>query len=86
MPGPRWRLAVNQAEAKVVREIFSTFLRNRSIAKTLEVIRSKGWVLKSWTTRKGESKTAWQLDYFDQQRKRHKEQYRTRREADARLR
>jgi DNA invertase Pin-like site-specific DNA recombinase len=48
------RLVVNEAEAKVVREIFSTFLRNRSIVKTLEVIRSKGWVLKTWTTRKGQ--------------------------------
>jgi integrase len=40
---------------------------------------------RSWATRKGEVKTAWQLDYFDQQGKRRKEQYRTRREADARL-
>ena len=47
------RLVVNEAEATVVRAIFSTFLRNRSIAKTLEAIRSNGWVLKTWTTRKG---------------------------------
>jgi hypothetical protein len=49
------RLVVNESEANVVREIFSIFLRNRSIVKTLQVIRSKGWVLKSWTTRKGKS-------------------------------
>jgi integrase len=40
---------------------------------------------RTWTTSKGERKTAWQLDYFDQNRKRHTEQYRTRREADAEL-
>jgi len=47
------RLVVNETEAKLVRDIFSIFLRNRSIVKTLEAIRNKGWVLKSWTTRKG---------------------------------
>jgi hypothetical protein len=47
------RLIVNETEAKLVRDIFSIFLRNRSIIKTLEAIRDKGWVLKSWTTRKG---------------------------------
>ena len=47
------RLVVNEAEAKLVGEVFSVFLRNRSIVKTLEVIRDKGWLLKSWTTRKG---------------------------------
>jgi site-specific DNA recombinase len=47
------RLVVNETEAKLVRDIFSIFLRNRSIVKTLETIRNKGWVLKSWTTRKG---------------------------------
>jgi DNA invertase Pin-like site-specific DNA recombinase len=47
------RLIVNQAEAEIVGKIYSIFLRNRSIVKTLEIIRSNGWVLKSWTTRKG---------------------------------
>jgi Recombinase zinc beta ribbon domain/Recombinase len=47
------RLVVNEAEAKTVRQIFAVFIRNRSIVKTLEVIRDKGWLLKSWTTRKG---------------------------------
>jgi site-specific DNA recombinase len=47
------RLIVNEAEATIVRQIFSIFLRNQSLVKTLEVIRSKGWVFKSWTTRKG---------------------------------
>jgi DNA invertase Pin-like site-specific DNA recombinase len=49
------RLVVNEAEATIVRQIFSIFLRSQSLVKTLEVIRSKGWVLKSWTTRKGKS-------------------------------
>lgn len=47
------RLVVNETEARLVRDIFSIFLRNRSIVQTLEAIRNKGWVLKSWTTRKG---------------------------------
>jgi integrase len=37
---------------------------------------------RTWTTRKGEEKTAWVADYFDQHRKRHKRQFATRRAAD----
>jgi site-specific DNA recombinase len=49
------RLIVNEAEAQLVRQIFSIILRTRSLVKTLEEIRHRGWVLKSWTTRKGKS-------------------------------
>jgi integrase len=38
---------------------------------------------RTWATRKGESKTAWVADYFDQHRRRHKKQFATRRAADA---
>lgn len=36
---------------------------------------------RTWTTRKGEEKTAWVADYFDQHRKRHKRQFATKRAA-----
>lgn len=38
---------------------------------------------RSWVTRKGETKTAWTADYFDQNRKRHTRQFVTRKAADA---
>jgi integrase len=38
---------------------------------------------RTWTTRKGEEKTAWLADYFDQHRKRHTKQFTTKRAADA---
>jgi integrase len=38
---------------------------------------------RTWTTRKGEEKTAWLADYFDQNRKRHTKQFVTKRAADA---
>jgi integrase len=37
---------------------------------------------RSWTTRKGETKTAWLADYFDQTRKRHTKQFTTKKAAD----
>ncbi|HXC14158.1 MAG TPA: site-specific integrase [Stellaceae bacterium] len=37
---------------------------------------------RTWITGKGEAKTAWVADYFDQHRKRHKKQFPTRRGAD----
>jgi len=38
---------------------------------------------RSWINRKGEIKTAWVADYFDQHRKRHTRQSSTKRNADA---
>jgi integrase len=38
---------------------------------------------RTWTTRKGEEKTAWLADYFDQNRNRHTKQFTTKRAADA---
>ena len=37
---------------------------------------------RTWTTRKGETKAAWQAVYFDQNRKRHARQFTTRPAAD----
>jgi integrase len=37
---------------------------------------------RSWTNRNGETRVAWQADYFDQNRVRHKKQFDTKREAD----
>jgi integrase len=38
---------------------------------------------RTWTTRKGEAKTAWLADYFDQNRRRHTKQFPTRKTANA---
>jgi integrase len=38
---------------------------------------------RTWTTRKGERKTAWLADYFDQKRRRHTKQFTTKKAADA---
>ena len=37
----------------------------------------------NWTTRKGEAKSAWVADYFDQRRKRHTRNFTTKRAAEA---
>jgi integrase len=37
----------------------------------------------TWTTRKGETRTAWQATYFDQNRKRYRKSFPTRKAADA---
>ena len=47
------KLQVNEAEAKQVREIFSTFNRSGKLIETLETVDGKGWRTKSWITRKG---------------------------------
>jgi integrase len=38
---------------------------------------------RTWVTRKGETKTAWLADYFDQKRQRHTKQFPTKKAADA---
>jgi integrase len=38
---------------------------------------------RTWITRKGETRTAWLADYFDQKRKRHTKQFPTKKAADA---
>ncbi len=44
---------VNPGEALQVREIFKTFVRTRSLIKTLYAVERKGWHAKSWITRRG---------------------------------
>jgi DNA invertase Pin-like site-specific DNA recombinase len=62
-PDPsRRRLAVNEAEAEQVREIFALFVRHRSLIPALEEIQSRGWRLKSWTTGNGEHHTGQPFD------------------------
>jgi site-specific DNA recombinase len=54
-PDPnRTSLLVNQAEAEQVRQIFAILTRQGSLIPTLEEIQTRGFRLKSWTTRKGE--------------------------------
>ncbi|PYT10455.1 MAG: resolvase [Acidobacteria bacterium] len=50
------RLAVNDAEAKIVRSIFDIFVGTGSLAETLEEIGRRGWKTKSWTTRKSKQR------------------------------
>src|SRR5258708_23705090 len=45
----------NPAEALQVREIFKTFVRKRSVIKTLYEVDRKGWNAKSWITPRGTS-------------------------------
>jgi site-specific DNA recombinase len=51
---PTRRLVVNEAEAEQVREIFTLFLRYRSLIRVLEDIQQRGWRMKSWTRPTGE--------------------------------
>src|SRR5207253_1133988 len=56
------RLAVNDAEAKIVRNIFGIFLGTGSLAETLEEIGRRGWKTKSWTTRKSKQRQGASFD------------------------
>ena len=56
------RLAVNQAEAAQVREIFAVFGRTGSLTATLEEIASRGIRMKSWTTQSGKGRVGRPLD------------------------
>ena len=56
------RLAVNDAEAKIVRDIFGIFLGTGSLAETLEEIGRRGWKTKSWTTRKSKQRPGASFD------------------------
>lgn len=47
------RLVVNEAEADQVREIYETYCRVKSIARTVQEIDARGWRNKSWITKKG---------------------------------
>jgi len=47
------KLQVNELEAERVRNIFSMFLKHRSLIKTLYEVERRGWKTKSWVTRAG---------------------------------
>ena len=47
------RLVVNLAEAERVRAIFQLYLDFRGLIPTVEELSRRGWLNKSWTTRKG---------------------------------
>ncbi len=44
---------VNEMEALIVKDIFSSYLENRSLSKTVESLRQKGIVNKQWRTKTG---------------------------------
>lgn len=46
-------VSINEVEAQTVREIFDTYIENRSISKTIEVLNLKDVRNKQWRTRKG---------------------------------
>jgi len=47
------RLAVNEAEARRVREIFDLYRQRRSIPSVLEELHRRRWMTKSWTKKDG---------------------------------
>jgi site-specific DNA recombinase len=55
-------LVVNAREAAQVREIFGLFLRYESLDCTLAEIHRRGWQMKSWTTRKGQTHAGRRFD------------------------
>jgi len=61
-------LQVNEGEAQRVREIFAMFLRHGSLGATLEEIQTRGWRMKSWTTRKGRAHAGRPFDRLALQR------------------
>jgi site-specific DNA recombinase len=49
------KLVVNEAEAALVREIFSLYLEHHSLTKVTRILNDRGCRSKQWTTRKGRS-------------------------------
>jgi site-specific DNA recombinase len=47
------KLAVNEAEAERVRQIFSLYIRRRSLSAVVRELGRRGWTNKAWTTRNG---------------------------------
>jgi site-specific DNA recombinase len=47
------RLLVNEDEAVMVREVFSIYLRERSLTRVIEEVEKRGWRRKTWTKRDG---------------------------------
>ena len=51
------RLAVNEKEARQVRDIFRLYERHRSVAAVAEELQRRRWTTKSWTTKHGAQHT-----------------------------
>jgi site-specific DNA recombinase len=51
------RLHVNQAEAQRVRAIFALYLEHESLLPVVQELERRGWVGKSWQTRKGRTRS-----------------------------
>ena len=47
------RLVVNPAEAEQVSEVFKLYLDYQSLGQVAQLLNARGWMTKSWTTRKG---------------------------------
>lgn len=47
------RLVINEAEAKLVREIFDLYRQHRSVASVLEELHRRKWITKSWIKKDG---------------------------------
>lgn len=47
------RLVINEEETQQVRELFRTYLAERSLIATADILNARGWRTKSWTTKKG---------------------------------
>ncbi len=47
------KIIVNEDEAARVRELFSIYIREKSLAATARELNARGWTMKSWTTKKG---------------------------------
>jgi site-specific DNA recombinase len=48
------KLAVNQAEAERVRQIFSLYIGHKSLSALVRDLAERGWSNKAWTTRQGQ--------------------------------
>ncbi len=49
----RFRLVINEPEAKRVRAIFDLYLKHESLIPAVRVLNERGWLTKQWTSRKG---------------------------------
>jgi site-specific DNA recombinase len=56
------KLAVNEAEAERVRQIFQLYLKHEAMLPVVKVLAQRGWTTKVWTTRAGEAKGGRPLD------------------------
>jgi len=56
------KLLVNKQEAEQVRGVFGLFLEKQSLVGTAQELNRRGWLRKSWTTRKGISRQGAEWD------------------------